>query len=233
MTKKHMEDPKDWKFKRNRNGDEHINNCSDGYCSPKGDEPRSLEIHHILCVHACSDATFPERITDDEVKLIYACLAITDWNINASDNNIGLPTKWAYVRYPNGNGWDGLPCHQVDHDLYLKDVQTYVRDEIWKEIRKNKKKKACEEFTGQNIAEYFNTGSDEWKTFLKARGNLYGGTKACLEYCTSGEPRPGINDDNWHIPFSMAPNEAEARKRAKPPSGKVLERLGLLKKLIA
>jgi len=114
-----MQIGKEWLFKRNRNGDEHVKNCSDGYCAPKG--RNMLEIHHILCVHACSDDTFPEDITDDEKKFIYACLAISDRNINSGDNNIGLPKKWAYVLDGKSlTGWDGLPCHQVDHDIYLQ-----------------------------------------------------------------------------------------------------------------
>jgi hypothetical protein len=228
MAKKHMEIPseKEWKFKRNRNGDEHVGNCADGYFNPKGLVPNRLEIHHILCVHACSDATFPASITDDEKTFIYVCLAISEWNINGKENNIGLPKKWAYVMDgKNTTGWDGLPCHQVDHDIYLRNVASYVRTEIWDKVKKAKKAEDCEELTGENIAQHFIDGSDTWKKRLTKRGKKYGGTKACLDYCLDGKQGP-MADSNWYVPFSMAvPDESDARPRAKL---KKLERIGFL-----
>ena len=218
----HMETSEELKFKRGRNGDEHIKNCADGYY--KSDIPSSFEIHHALCVHACSDSTFPTGITDDEVKFIYACFAISVWNINGPDNNIGLPKKWAYVLDPDDrSGWDGYPCHQVDHDLYLKAVEEYVTNNVWKKVKKAKKKENCKKLTGANIASKFNTGSKHWKAFLKARGK---GTKACLDYCLKGKSDP-VLERTWHIPFSMAP-DGEVRKRVKPRPNRILKRLGLL-----
>jgi hypothetical protein len=234
-AKKHMEIPEgEWDFLRQRNGDTHITACKKGYIAPRGETPRWLEIHHILCVHACSDKTFPLQSSDDQKKFIRSCLAITTWDINAEPNVIGLPTKWAYVKDLALPGkpaaWDGLPCHQVDHDLYLKSVNVFVTDKIWKKIRKAEKGKECEELTPENIAKKFETGSDVWRSFLEARGKYYGGTKACIDYCLRGTPDPlgVINDNNWHIPFSMAPNKAEVRKRIKPESKGTLEREALL-----
>ena len=225
--KQHMEDPTEWKFKRMRKGNEHIDNCTDGYCKASGFKINVLEVHHALCVHACSDSTFPTTITSDEKKFIYACFAISKWDINASGNVIGLPKKWAYVLDSNGStGWDGYPCHQVDHDLYLKAVEVYVTDKIWKKVKKAKKKEDCEKLTGDNISSKFVQGSKDWKAFLKTRGQKYGGTKACLRYCLEGMP-DAILDKNWHIPFSMAP-DGKARHRAKPRPHRVLKRLGLL-----
>ena len=92
-------------------------------------------------------------------------------------------------------------------------------------MKKAKKAEACEELTGENIAQYFVDGSETWKEYLTDRGNEYGGTKACLDYCLEG--KKGVMDDsNWYIPFSMAvPDESVARPRAKL---KKLERLGFL-----
>jgi len=100
-----------------------------------------------------------------------------------------------------------------------------VRDKIWNPVKKAKKAEACKELKGENIASKFVKGSSTWKAYLKERGVLYGGTKACLDYAINGTK--GLMDDsNWYIPFSMAvPDEGLARPRAKP---KKLVRLGLL-----
>jgi hypothetical protein len=226
----HMEDPKEWKFKRNRNGDEHSDNCTDGYIQPKGRDPNVLEIHHLLCVHACSDETFPADMTEDDRTFIYACFAITEWNINGADNNIGLPRKWAFVKDPgNTTGWDKLPCHQVDHDRYLKAVNKWIQDNIWKKCKSAKKKEKCELLKGKALATMFNQGSDDWKTFLKDRGQEYEGTRRCLEYCLKGESNP-VLEANWYVPFSMAP-KGLVRKREKPPAKRKLKRTGLLKSI--
>lgn len=228
-----MEDPKDWKFKRNRNGDEHINNCSDGYYRVRtmgsGKSARFVaEIHHILCVHACSDATFPGSITKEEIDFIHKSLAITDWNINGTDNNIGLPRKWAYVLDTSGaTGWDCLPCHQVDHDIYLYKVEEWVTENVWNKIKANKKDEKCENMDPESVKKLFDTGSKRWKALLKARGVKHGGTKACLDYCLKGE-EDASKESVWHIPFSMAFPESDVRRRSKPPKGISVARAGLL-----
>ena len=229
MAKKHLEVPEnEWKFKRQRDGDKHITACASGY--PKaamGKTPRWLEVHHILCVHACSDATFPGAATPDDVKFFKSCMAITPWDINAEPNTIGLPTKQAYVSDVSA-AWNLLPCHQVDHDLYLTKVEEYVENKIWKSMMKTEEQKACEEVTPENIEAKFIQGSKVWKAFLTIRGKLYGGAKACLEYCASGQPNPIINDQNWHVPFSMSPDPTAIRSRVKPKPKSALLREGLL-----
>ncbi len=229
MAKKHLEVPEgEWKFKRQRDGDTHIKACTSGY--PKaamGNEPRWLEVHHILCVKACSDSTFPDDATPADITFIRSCLAISDWDINAEPNTIGLPTKQAYVS-DFTVAWNLVPCHQVDHDLYLKEVEVFVKDKIWKSLKKAQDEKACEELTPENIAGKFTAGSRLWKVLLIVRGKLQGGTKACLDYCASGQPNPIINDQNWYVPFSMAMNKGTIRPRVKPTPQSALLRKGLL-----
>lgn len=222
-----------WKFKRQRDGNTHITACNTGY--PKaamGRTPRWMEVHHLLCVHACSDSTFP---SDVDAQFLKDCLAITDWCINdhtypvgaGESNVIGLPTKQAYVSDPSG-AWDMLPCHQVDHDIYLEDVNSYVTDQIWKKLQQAKDQKKCELLTPEKLKERFTKASKKWRTHLETRGKEQGGAKACLDYCLKGAPHPTINDQNWHIPFSMALDEANIRTRAKPKSHAALIREALL-----
>jgi len=218
---------------RQRDGNTHITACNTGY--PKaalGHSPRWMEVHHLLCVHSCSDSTFPPNA---DTAFIKNCLAITEWCINdhtypvgaGESNVIGLPTKQAYVSDLTG-AWDMLPCHQVDHDLYLKDVEKYVTDKIWGSLLQAKEEEACEQLTPENIKKKFTTGCKIWRAFLVARGKYFGGTKACLDYCLKGGPHPIINDQNWHIPFSMAPNKTSIRQRVKPKSNAALVREALL-----
>jgi hypothetical protein len=225
MAKEHLKsDPEDWLFKRQRKGRTHIDACELGYMRKK-----FSQVHHALCVHACSDTTFPEEASDDEIEFIRLCLAPTDWDINAEPNVIGLPLKSAYVKFPNDSSWDGYPCHQVDHDTYLDDVEDYVTGQIWTKVTSSKKKKACEQIKGKALVSLFNTGSKKWRGFLVARGKENGGTKACIDYCLN-PPAAGtktrMNDDNWYVPFSMG--KSDVRSRVKPKPGAKLKRLGLL-----
>ncbi|WP_437963987.1 hypothetical protein WMF04_30210 [Sorangium sp. So ce260] len=237
MSNAHMEEASGWKFKRNRDGDKHEKNCSDGYyrtltirdsTEKARGERRVAEIHHVLCVHACSDATFPSSITHEEIDFIHSSLAITDWDINGSDNNIGLPKKWAYVLDTgNTTQWDGLPCHQVDHDIYLDKVEQWITENVWNKIKANKKQKKCENMTAESVKKMFDFGSSRWKALLKARGAKHGGTKACLDYCLAGKSDPAM-ESVWYIPFSMAFPESDARPRVKPPAGASVARKHLL-----
>lgn len=220
-----MADPEDWLFKRARNGDEHIRNCSDGYSTASSAKENKIEIHHCLCVHACSDETFPDDLTEEQIDFIHASLAQTEWNINSGDNNIGLPRKWAYINDPdNDTAWDGYPCHQVDHDLYLENVEEYVTDKIWNSLLNSKKGKKCEKIDGKTVAGKFNAGSTKYKSFLTARGV---GTKKSLDYCQSGKVKEPM-ESSWHIPFSMAVPVGDVRPRAKPPANTTWKRAGFL-----
>lgn len=245
MADGHPDDPEDWKFKRARKGDTHIKNCKSGYSATSSATENKIEVHHILCVHACSDDTFPEELTEPQKVFIYACFAMTEWDINSGDNNIGLPRKWAYVKdrpCPTGAGtWDGLPCHQVDHDLYLKTVMGYVKNSIWKQLLRGKKLKACEKITGQNIATLFNNGSTKWRTHLTTRGSGAESdgitTKKAIDYFESFKAKADKNgpattpdpvmEAKWHIPFSMA-ILGEVRQRTPPTRGSKVQRSGLL-----
>jgi hypothetical protein len=226
--KKHLEvDESKWLFKRKRKGRTHIDACRLGYKVTGHNQ-----VHHALCVYACSNSTFPKNLTDDEFAFIMLCLAPTDWDINKEPNVIGLPLKTAYVELPDDSGWGKLPCHQVDHDIYLKDVNAYVTAEIWGAIRDAKEAEACEQLDGNTIKTLFEDGSAEWRGFLVERGLKSGGTKAALAYCLN-PPQPGtattITDDNWYIPFSMG--KSQIRPRVKPKPGADLKLAGLLAKI--
>lgn len=214
--KKHVVPSEDkWKFNRRRNGDKHARNCTDGYIRPKNEGV--LNIHHVLCICVCHDTAMPESFTKDDKDFVKLCLANTDWDINNGGNNIGLPKKWAYIKYPNDSGdckWGKLPCHQVDHDLYITEVIGWMEKNVWNKMKNASKKKKCEYLEGKKVDQLFNDGSKEWKAFLNKRGKKFGGTKASLDYCLHGTKNEKLNEKNWRVPFSMSP--AEIPKRVKP-----------------
>lgn len=235
-----MVDPSKWAFNRNRKGRDHIDNCDTGYpkepsqITYRGKPRNVVEVHHLMCVHACSDATLPEDVKNDETLLdfIRKSLAITEWDINCGHNNIGLPRKWIYViDTANNTKWGKLPCHQIDHDRYLATVEQYVTAEIWEKMQQNKKKGNCENMKGEAVVALFRKGSKEWRDFLVARGTQFGGTEASLKYCLEQETIDPVREETWYIPFSMA-EASEIRPRVKPPLKTTLERKNLLVKCV-
>src|SRR5262249_39064285 len=123
-------------IKRNRNGREHINNCSTGYCSASH---RFTQIHHIVCISSMADGTIAKKVKDrDKRKVIRECLKLTNWNINDGHNCIGLPLKRAFVDQRAPQGWGGLPCHQVEHNpAYTEGVSLRLHEQVWQPIAEN------------------------------------------------------------------------------------------------
>jgi len=237
----HPKDPEEWDFKRARTK-KHIEQCNTGYYKSTAHDV--IEIHHLLCVHACSDKTLPEDLTEAQQTFITACMAATKWDIDEKENTIGLPLKWAYIRDRPSKGrpgWDNLPCHQVDHDNYLTSVMNYVTNQIWKDLLKGKELEKCKKMKGENLAAKLTAGSNRWRTHLEDRGSgsESGGvstydvieyfenfkTKAD-KYGPATKPDPNM-EANWYIPFSMA-EPGDIRARAPLPRSKAIARSGLL-----
>jgi hypothetical protein len=191
--KKHKKDPEDWKIKRHRNGDEHINNCATGY-RKKG----FAQIHHIVSVTCMQDATIEKTVPKNQMAFIRNCLAETEWNINEEPNNVGMPKTIAYFLRPRDR-WDDWPCHQVDHNpQYTDAVSGYLYKKIWSKLIRDRKK--CV-FDPEKLAGKLNTASTNYRTFLSTRGQ---GTRHCWNN--------RFELEKWYVPFSMDPGEPRARK---------------------
>ena len=203
--KKHKPDPKSWKIKRNRKGREHIDACSTGYPSTSN---LFRQVHHIVCISSISDATIKKQLKDDDdVKFIRKCLKATVWNINAAHNCISLPLKRAFLDKRAVTGWDGFPCHLVDHNPhYTLKISEDLKKKVWEpsiEVAEE-----CE-FKGKNLATALKTCSDDWRTFLTNRGQGGDSSDRGTEY--SWKNREKIKD-TWYIPFSMHPGVPTKRK---------------------
>jgi hypothetical protein len=215
----HPRKVKEWKdFKRARHDPEHIKNCDSGYRAEG-----HCQVHHLLCVHACSDA----KLEDDWVEPIHEFLAAGKWDINAAHNTIGLPKKSAYVERPDDSalgsaeapaGWGLLPCHMIDHNpTHTTEVANWVAANIWDKLKSAKKNEQCGNTEAPNITKMFENGSDFFRGELTRRGAREGGTKKVIER--------GFASDAWYHPFSMA--ECPAPRRP-PPRHKKLSLDGFL-----
>jgi hypothetical protein len=203
-------------LRRNRNGREHINNCVEGYSNASG---YFTQIHHIVCISSMSNATIFDEIQDKgQTEFVRECLKLTNWNINDEPNTVGLPLKRAFVHKSAPSGWDGWPCHQVEHPSYTDKVSTYLNDNVWQQVlRKRKKCTQCGtecNINATSVLTELNGESKFWMSFLRNRGNGSDSGQKGTAYCWAN--RALI--PKWYIPFSMNPDGATPRKA--PPDWK-------------
>lgn len=165
-------------------------------------------VHHIVCVSCVSDATISKKLKDDDnTQFIKNCLHITKWNINAKENWISLSLKRAYAYKNAPSGWDGFPCHQVDHNPhYTGKVSDYLTINIWDpsiEVAED-----CE-FDPVSLQSELEDASVFWFDFLTGRGT--GEDSNGKGTAESWKNRAAI-PNTWYIPFSMHPGIPTKRK---------------------
>jgi len=126
---------------------------------------------------------------------IKKCLMITDWNINAEPNLVGLPVKAVYwlPEIERGGGWEEWPCHQVDHNPYYNDEVTADLSKMWKNMHGNAEECKVDEQTMKTALE---AKSKKWLRFLGTRAKRAGGVAHCWKH------KDTLTD--WYHPFSMA-----------------------------
>lgn len=227
---KHRPKPeRKWDCERHRHGTDHETACKANPPDKRGYiKAGECNIHHILSVSCAQDSKMPR----DKKSYIRQCLAITDWNINSGDNNVGLPLKEAYRRYealknkPASVGWDNLPCHQTDHTpLYLDEVVQKLNKDVYVPLQAAKKGKNCSVVAPKSLKTQLNKISTYFRGQLTRRGKR-GPGKGGTKYCWDNRDK---YDKSWYQPFSMA-RQATPRKplgkTSKVPSiERILERL--------
>lgn len=194
-------------FKGTRNGDEHIDNCSEGYREATTFHKRSTapnakfwDSHHLVIISSVADAYID--VSRPDKTYLKKCLGKTDWNINASPNLIGLDTKWIYLKhatdptsFPESMLPDKLPSHRVDHPRYNIEVYDYMQEEIWSTLKAKRK----DHPKGTSIQSQLEDASEYFKEELEDRGQLHGGTRHCWK-----NRNTEALEDTWYEPFSMA-----------------------------
>jgi hypothetical protein len=153
------------------------------------------QAHHILPVSAVADSHI--KASDENKKYIIRCLCITNWNVNAKANMLGLDTKWPYRLHPfNKELPNNLPSHLIDHNLYTQEAYEYMEANVWdtlKDAREIHKLKAAA------ILRELEGATDYFKGELTARGGRNRGTLLCWK----NRFDPGM-ENTWYHPFSMA-----------------------------
>jgi len=191
--KKHKPDPAHWAINRRRKGDDHITGCNDGYCKSR----KYSQVHHVLPVTSLADGTLKTQISDQaHIDFLHNSFAITPWDINAPENNIGLPLKRAFMDKRAPDDWDGLPCHLVDHPDYTQEVCDTLLNKVWDPMYEEASE--CQ-LTEVNLANALKKQSGDFKKLLRERGKRPAekGTKY------SWENRHDMKG-TWYRGFSMA-----------------------------
>jgi hypothetical protein len=178
---------------------------------------RYCQVHHILPCTSVSDGTLSETLSEKQYELIQNCFQATHWDINNASNCIGLPLKKAYYFKVAPKGWNGWPCHVVDHPAYNKEVTVDLKTNIWDQVSIEAKK--CK-FDATGLQGFLNDRSDYWKERLKERGSRLKST----EY--HWENRIKLKD-TWFVPFSMA-DPPEPRSAPKNLSDELKKHLAKL-----
>lgn len=218
-----------WACERHRHGKDHETNCMKNSPANQGyTKSGECQIHHILSVSCAQDSKMPPA----KRPYIRECLQITDWNINAGHNQIGLPLKEAYRKYeklsvkPSVVGWDNLPCHQTDHTpLYLNEVVDKIKLDVYDPLNEAKDSKKCWVVDPHTIKKELEGVSDFFRGELGIRGRRGpgpGGTKYCWDH-------RDLHPNDWYLPFSMAINPVKRKPLPKSKKNlalaKILERL--------
>jgi hypothetical protein len=169
-------------------------------CSKGCTTGRNKQIHHIL---PCTTLNLRKAdITEARKDYAQRCLNTTKWDINASDNLIGLPLKPRYKK-SNGKNPVNLPCHDVDHGPYIDQCRQYLKTNIWNKL--NKKKKA-HKLDVKTILSELKTATTFHEGKLRAIGILNGGTMISWQK----RLEPGWLN-KWYKPFSMVTNSTPRR----------------------
>ena len=251
-NKEHVDKIIESKFNRQRASTETLRaNCSTGYAFTHGGKAaRQSEYHHILPVETIQDASIEPS---DELDFFHNCMAMTTWDINESENLIGLPTKIPYLEFdrdPDRNvarssdrtankfhsqirnlaaalGAFGtipdLPCHKNDHPRYNEDLILYIQRNVWQVLQIERQK--CK-IQGKSILKELRSASSHWRKFLVNRGADHGGAAHCWE----NREKPEYAE-YWFIPLSLDPGTP--RKVPVPPRYAGSNRKAWLKSLLS
>jgi len=192
--------------------------CSNPQSMPTGTSPWPNQIHHILCEHAILDIEPKDDDDGKKLKYIRGCLCSITYDINKSDNLIGLPTRAAY-RNSNGETPSNLTCHTVDHntgDGYTRECRTWLHDNLWNTLVA---KDQPHETDLKTVADTLEDCTGHFKGLLSERGARGVGTKE------SWQTRLAI-PDSWYEPFSMADVPTPRSPGGKLPEFSIIRLIG-------
>ena len=180
------------------------------------------QVHHLLCVGSVNGYhADPVHSKEAEIDAVYRG---TQWCISHTSNLIRLPHKKfflnLFVRSKKLASQQAplLPCHDVDHGVYLDEVTERIRTDIWDQVGEVQSHGKC--FTETDAVAQFTSLQSHFGAELKKRGEAL---------APPAKVEPGIHKvlavmkreraynesdlwKHWWVPFSMAePSKARAR----------------------
>jgi hypothetical protein len=171
------------------------------------------QVHHLLCVaevngYHGSDKERPHAKEED----IDAAYKPTEWCISHTSNLIRLPHKKFYrvVFLEKKTAAPAqaplLPCHDVDHVPYLKEVTTEIEKRIWNQVGEVQKDGKC--FNETHALTQFKSLSDVFRKRLEDRAQRGDKVPGVLAKMEKGKSYSDRNLGKfWWLPFSMAVDE--------------------------
>jgi hypothetical protein len=186
----------------------YINNCSIGFRSLIKNEDKAragveaeaklIEVHHLICESSLKDDSILVHVNSREnLRKILDKLEAETWEIDNSSNLIGLPMKRVFYRERTiellraAEAESPLPCHDVQHNRYIEDVDEYLANSLWRCLN------APCDVPESWIPMMLDAISADLLALLQARGMREGGLIKMWESRHS-------NPETWFIPFSMA-----------------------------
>lgn len=190
--------------------------CKDGYrCRCKQPKCGHWEAHHIACNHAVEG-----REIKKNKAYVENCLWITDWDLNAKDNLVGLPLKAQYIR-SSGRSPVNLCAHNVDHNTdngYTDECKLWLKDNVWDTLNDKQKE---HDVNADDIKKQLEKCTTEFKKRLEKRGERKGGTYECFR--NRHDPAWA---NKWYHPFSMAKIPNPRRPGTARDLSKIFEKIG-------
>lgn len=143
--------------------------------------------HHILSLICIANR---RGVTEDDSIYLEKCLWITNWNVNEEPNMIGLPQN-AWFRVSYGATVPlykpaNIPSHNTGHHAYLRDVEKWLYDFVWKNYNAKNAEGHDEGVT--ELRQALVDASNNWRGKLKAYGARNGGTIASWKNRHAGRP---------------------------------------------
>jgi hypothetical protein len=180
------------------------------------------QAHHILCEHALGSRTFD----DADQEFAEECLWVTEWDLNASPNMIGMPVRSDFRR-ANGAMGMNICSHANDHNTtggYTEECKDFLQEKVWNKIKKGKKGHTT---SPTDLAGVLNGASTYFRGQLTARSLREGGT--LLAWTQRHEPGWPAR---WYRPFSMANDSAVVARGPGARSDIADKMVGLFQRIV-
>lgn len=167
----------------------------------RGYRAGSWQAHHILCEASVGARSFKPA----DKEFAEQCLWITDWDLNAKVNMVGMPIRSDFTSN-NGDIRDtttGLPInicsHANDHNItngYTDECTQHLKVKVWDTIKKSGQDHTTE---AASIKALLETASTHFSGELTARALREGGTLLMWS-----KRHDKAYEHKWYYPFSMA-----------------------------